>query len=499
VNVPPSVLRLLSHRYGVTLLVLLAMLALYGVAVFSRPSGAVPVHGGGRVPIRAAVVACPAPVGARVSALSFPSLVGTTRAVSAKGGQAGSGRGGQVDLTLTQGGTPVGSFTAPGTQWSQDVKTAEGSYTVRAAGALAEGFAAEQTTLNTKGDDRGLAAVRCTDPGTDLWFLGPGPLGAGHLDLYLTNVDDQAAVVNASALSDDGPLDTTDGRGTTVEPHTTRVVPIGASPEGLGDIVAQARLLALHVQVTTGRVAAAVRVRMGKQKGVDWLPVAAPAAPRLVVPGVPAGGGRRQLLVAVPGEADARIKIQVITPAGAFAPQGQDTLDAPAGTVTPVDLEGALSGKAAAVRLVADQPIVAGLAVAQGDDVAYGAATPPLRADADGAAGAVADNRDVSAVLLTAPDGPATVKLVALTAQGAAKDPYIAKVEGARTLEVRLAAPSGATGGFGVVVVPQPGSGPVYASRVLTMNKLITIVPVVPAPTTIPFPPVAGSLTSLIP
>ena len=42
-------------------------------------------------------------------------------------------------------------------------------------------------------------------------------------------------------------------------------------------------------------------------------------------------------------------------------------------------------------------------------------------------------------------------------------------------------------------------SGPVYAARVLTMNKLITIVPIVPAPTAVLFPPVADSLTSLIP
>jgi hypothetical protein len=204
-------------------------------------------------------------------------------------------------------------------------------------------------------------------------------------------------------------------------------------------------------------------------------------------------------MVAVPGDTDARIKVQVITSAGAFAPQGQDILDAPAGTVTPVDLESALSGKAAAVRLVADHPILAGLAVSQGDDVAYGAATLPLGGGGSGAGGAIADNRDVSSVLLTAPDGPATVNLMTLTAQGPAGNPYVAKVEGTRTLEVRLAAPAGGTGGFGVVVVPQPGSGPVYASRVLTMDKLITIVPVVPAPTTVQLPPVADSLTSLIP
>ncbi len=196
-------------------------------------------------------------------------------------------------------------------------------------------------------------------------------------------MDAQPAFVNLSALSGEGPLDTPEGLGTRVEPYTTRVVKIGDSAEGLGDIVQGATDLALRVRTTSGRVAASLRARAGKKKGIEWLPQSGGWRRPSWSPACRAVAGSR-LLVSVPGEADARIKVQVITAGGAFAPQGQDVLDAPAKTVTSVQLTGALSGKAAAVRLVADRPILAGFAADRGADIAYGTATPPLAASGPG-------------------------------------------------------------------------------------------------------------------
>jgi hypothetical protein len=487
------VIRFMGYRYATAVLVLLALLALYGVAAFSRPSGAARAQGG-QAPVTSAVLGCPDPGGTRLSVLT----PGPT------------GRPGRADVTTTRDGAAKGAVTASGTAWSDDVGGKGGSssgggnpgttdaYTVRATGALAGGLEVEQTSADTKGADRGLAGVRCSEPGNDMWFLGPGPVDAKDVDLYLTNVDEQPAAVDVLALSGEGPLDTTDGRGTTVGPHTGRVIPIGKTAEGLGDIVKTARILALHVRVTTGRVAAAVRVRVGGKQGVDWVPVTAPPALGMVVPGVPGGSGRRQLLVAVPGEADAQVKVQVITSTGTFAPEGQDTLDAPAQTVTPLDLEQALSGKAAAIRLSSDRPIIAGFTADMGADVAYGAATEPL-----GGGGAVADNRSGAVVVLTAPEGGATVRVGAVTGQGAVGAPQEVTVAAGRTVEVPLKAPAGADKGFGALLTPRPGSGPVYAARVLSMRKgsdrLFTVLPVVPALTWVARPPVGDSLTSMIP
>ncbi|MEU5995902.1 DUF5719 family protein [Spirillospora sp. NPDC047418] len=475
-----KVLRLLGMRYATAALMLVAVAALYGAATFSRPGEA--SEKGRRAPVTHAVMVCPGHEGGRLAVQSL----------SGKGG-------GRVDMTPTKGGSPLGSMTSPGQGWAEDTESGENSYTVRATGALAAGLEAEQTTHWSGGADRGLAGARCATPGTDLWFLGPGPVATDELDLYLTNVDAQPASVDLTALSGEGPLDTPEGRGTRVEPYTTRIVKIGDSAEGLGGIVETAADLALRVRTTSGRVAASLRARAGAKKGIEWLPQSREPATSVLVPGVPGGDGQRRLLVSVPGEADARIRVQVITSGGAFAPQGQDVLDAPAQTVTSVPLTGALSGKAAAVRLVADRPILAGFAADRGADVAYGAATGPLAASGPGV---VADNRFDASLILTAPSGAATVQVVTMNAAGKSA-PQEVRIPAGRTVEAELTPPAKGDASYAAVITPKPGSAPVYASRVLAKGSgddyLFTVLPVVPAATTLHLPDAADSQTALTP
>lgn len=474
--------RLLGMRYATAALMLVAVAALYGAATLSRPGEA--SEKGRTVPVANAVMVCPGHEGGRLAVQSL----------SQRGG-------GSVQMAPSKGGSPLGSMSSPGQGWNGDTKSSGDAYTVRGTGAIAAGLEAEQTTYWPGGPDRGLASARCAAPGTDLWFLGPGPTAADRLDLYLTNVDAQPASVNLTALSGEGPLDTPDGLATPVAPYTTRVVRIGGSPEGLGDIVKTAADLALRVQTTSGRVAASVRARIGAKRGIEWLPRSAEPATSVLVPGVPGGAGQRRLLVSVPGDDDARIRVQVITPGGAFAPQGQDVLDAPAETVTSVPLDGALSGKAAAVRLTADRPILAGFAADRGADIAYGAATAPLAA---GGPGVVADNRFDSSLILTAPFGAATVEVTTVNAAGRSR-PQEISVQAGRTVEAKLTAPgeADAATAYSALIVPKPGSGPVYASRVLATGKgdgyLFTVLPITPARTTIHLPDTADSQTALTP
>jgi hypothetical protein len=475
------ILRLLGMRYATAGLVPIALAALYGAADLSRPDA--PARAEGR-PVQAtltsATLVCPAHEDGRVSLLA-----------SARSGA------GKADVVQTHDGKVVASVPNPGESWAEDIEHGQDSYTVRGGGALAAGLEAERTTYWPGGDDRGLAGVRCARPGTDLWFLGPGPIAAERLDLFLTNVDAQPASVDVTALSGEGPLDTPDGQGTPVDPYSTKIIPLGKSPEGLGEILATARDLALRVHSTTGRVAASVRVRIGKKKGIEYMPLSPAPATSLVVPGIPSGQGRRQLLVGVPGADDARIKVQVLTPNGAFAPQGQDVLDAPAETVTPLDLDRALSGKPAAVRLVSDRPIVAGFNAQRDDDVGFGTATAPLGATG----GVISDNRFDATLQLTAPAGAANVRITAIGGQGPGT-PQTVKVPAGRTTEVTIAEPRGGDHGYGVLVVPLPGSGPVHAARTLTTGKdgkgLFTVLPVEPAVTTVTLPPVGDSQTAVV-
>ncbi|WP_030168941.1 DUF5719 family protein [Spirillospora albida] len=472
------VIRLLGTRYAAAGLMVVAVAALYGAATFSRPDGrAAAVES--RVPVTAAVLVCPGREDARIGVQTLEQ----------------DGRtGGRVDIAEIGGGA-VGAMSGPGQAWARDVGAAAKAVAVRAGGTPAAGLAAEQSAHRPDGGDRGLAAVRCAAPGTDHWFLGHGPVAADAIDLHLTNVDAQPASVDLTALSGEGPLDTPDGRAVPIPPNTTKVIAIGESADGLGDIVDTAHDLALRVRATSGRVAASLRIRLGAGKGVDWVPLSPAPARSVLVPGVAGGSGERRLLVAVPGDADARIGIQVLTADGAFAPQGQDVLDAPAKTVTALDLHPALTGKVAAVRLTSDRPILAGYAARRGADVAYGAATPPL---GDEGGGVIAANRFGSYLALTAPAGAATVRITG--GQGA---PQEIAIPAGRTIETRLTPPPGGEDGFPVTITPRPGSGPVHAARTMGTGKgadfRFTVLPVVPAPTTLRQPAVGDSQSVLIP
>jgi hypothetical protein len=477
---PEWLTRLPGNRFALAGLVGLAVLALYGVASFARPAVSEPPRPES-APITAATVVCPDPEGARISALTPP---------------------GRAPGRVQVPGTPV-ALTSPGTAWSTEVKKAPGPWTFGASGSLAAGLTVEQTS-----EDHGLAGLRCPAPASDLWFVGPGPADAEDVELSLTNVDDRPVSADLAALSPDGSIENVGGQGVTVGPHAGQVIHIGDDVAGFGPAAASAKLIALHVRIGSGRLAAAVRVR--RDKGADWLP-AGSAATRLVVPGVPSGKGRRRLLIAVPGRDQATVRVQVMSSDGTFAPGGQDTVQAAALAVTPFDL--GLGGKPAGLRLISDRPVIAALVAEQGDDFAVTAATPALGASSPGPTGPsssrptdpgrppgrppgglVADARDQTTLLLTAPDRPAVVRLTQVAAQGPVGAPQDVRVPAGRTAEVAIPPPGGSAD-RGLSIVPQPGSGPVYAARLLKIKGAgITLLPVEPARVAVPVPEVRDVL-----
>lgn len=450
--------RLPGNRFALAALVVLALVALYGVATFARPAASAPRHGTA-VPVTSANAACPDTHGARVSAVTPPGAHGAGQASVA---------GRSVVLT------------SPGAAWSDEVKKKDaGPWVFGAWGSLAPGLTVEQTTA-----DGGLADTSCAQPAADLWFAGPGPADAEDVGLYLTNVDDRPVTAVIAALSPEGSIETPEGEDDVlVAPHTTRLVQIGVQVEGFGQTAADAKIVALHVRADNGRIAAAVRVQ--RKKGADWLPATVPGT-SVVVPGVPAGSGARRLLVAVPGGDEATVHVEGIAKDGTFDPLGQRTLQAPALAATPFDV--GLGGKAAALRLVSNKPIVAALVAEEGDDFAVTAATRPLTPA--GEVGLVADDRDRTTLLLTAPGPAAAVRLTQVMAQGPTGTAQNVDVPAGRTIEVRMPPPAGGDG-YGLTIAAVRGSGPVYAARLLQIKKQgITVLPVGPARTTVVSPSV---------
>lgn len=442
-----------ENRFGLVLLVLIALGALYGVAHVTRPAPArPPVAQPRKVAVESVRTVCPAPRGDKVSVL------GT-------------------------GPTKVGSATVDGrgTLWRKTVKDT-GPLVVSGAGGLEAGHGARVT----KGDERGLSGVRCTEPAATTWLVGPGP-SAAKVVLHLANADSAPAVAEILLYSGEGTVATDAATGIVIKPGEHRDI-------DLKTLAPSATVLAVGVTTTGGRLAVSARASLDG-RGVDWLPTSTPPATRVVVPGVPAGAGRRDLLVAAPGETDAVVRVQAVTEDGAYAMKGRETVEVPAGSVAALELTSGLDGLAAALVLTSEVPVVAGVVIAgpgERQDVAFTAGTAPLDLGST-----VADNGEGSKLVLTALNGPGSVRVQIMPDKGKPPAAFTVDLPASRTRNVKLKA----KGPFAVVVTPV--SGQVYGGRVtaerLKSGLLITARPLAPARTWAMLPTLTGSPAVVLP
>jgi len=221
------------------------------------------------------------------------------------------------------------------------------------------------------------------------------------------------------------------------------------------------------------------------------------------VAGVPAGAGERRLQVLAPGAADAIVRVRLLAADGSFIPAGLDVIEVAAGTVGDVDLAPHAREAAVAVELTADTPVTAGVLARVGTsreqpELAYTAATSELTERLPGVlALAAVDGAAAAELLLAAPDGAATVRVTPLPP--AVGSPSTVSVPAGGQVAVNLRSVS-ATPTFAVTVTPEGGSGPVYASRVLsetdTRGPMVTVSPLVPGRYVVRVPDVSADLST---
>src|SRR5437763_12157041 len=207
-----------------------------------------------QVPGTAAARACPPAPGGAAAPVAL--LAGG----AAAGGAGATGQG-QVELTaLPPAGVPVHAAAAvraqsPGALSVLTLPTAKSAgkqasqavqgWSVAGGGAMAQGLEAELT------QDSGLASVRCAEPGSDLWFLGPGQQNGGsQVQLDLMNVDSTAASVDVSVINYGGQVQA-GNNGITVPPHQTVTESLSSVARGSG-------VVAIEVHTSIGRAAADV-------------------------------------------------------------------------------------------------------------------------------------------------------------------------------------------------------------------------------------------------
>lgn len=377
-------------------------------------------------------------------------------------GETAVAAGGAADLAARPVGAPARPARPGAELAAQDV----GAFVVRSSGSGAGGLTAEQATRATAGARRGIASVGCPAPATDFWFVGGATVVGSVAELLLVNVEDVDAVVDVRVWSADGPTDPRPGRGLTVGARSRLAVPL--------DRLAPDRdLLALHVQTTRGRVAAALRVIRTDGRiplGVDWVPPAEPPAREAVVPGLPQGPGRRTALLTNPGDVDALVAVELQTDDGRYVPEQLAAVPVPAGTSVGVDLSELLADTPAALRVLSDGvPVLAGALVVDRQDgpvreIAFAASAAAVDAPALLADVRLSAPTEVT-LLLSASDGDATVDLVSVGAPGDLPDLQRVEVPAATTVTVRLSRflPPGSTGSLAVEL--RPVRGAVHAAR----------------------------------
>jgi hypothetical protein len=490
--------------------ILLALCVIAGVAQLARPAPASTsqVNAASRqAVVGSAVRACPPAQGggsAKVALIAgAPAPPGSSSPVPGAGA-------GQVELAplplagvqlravspISQADPGVLSLlTVPAASSATKKRTtvAEG-WSVTGSGVMAPAMEAEEA------ESSGLSSVRCGEPDSDLWFVGPGQQeGASQIQLDLMNIDALAASVDVSVITEAGPVQADGDTGITVPPYETVT-------ESLSALGANSPVVAIEVRTSIGRVAA--DVLESSSAGSSWLPSTTAPSTSMVIPGVPPSGHSAGLFIADPGSLSARVSVLAITPQGPYTPFETQTVDLPGNSALYVSMT-PLGGTAAALELASNVPVSAAVLVPGSGLGAFTAATAPISEQAV-VAGNTNGSGPSATIALSAPAGAARVRLteIALTASGHAAGPspsvsQVVSVQARHTLVVPVTAPKGSQGGsaFAVVITPLPGSGPLYAARVETQGQstVVSIMPAVSALTTINLAPVRESYNAISP
>ncbi|MGY4958634.1 DUF5719 family protein [Streptomyces nigrescens] len=478
--------------------VAVALAAVTGVAAVAAPDTGdrdAP-RGSSRLPVQRSALLCPAPTSSEVGETAYTAFAPKGAAAGADGKKgtaelrpagtvrdAGSGAGGKGKKGKDKGAadSAAGQTVAPrdtkpvvplqeaGKPVTATTDSPNAPALVGAAdGTLAPGWTVQQTTSVAAGAGRGLLGLSCTTPDTTFWFPGVSTATDRQDYVHLTNPDATPAVVDLELRGKDGSLAGSAGEDISVPPHAT--VPVLLSTLTSSPTTNAS----LHVVAREGRVGAAVQASDSKL-GSDWLPPAADPSPSVVLPGIPKDATSVRLVALAPGESDADLKVQLATPTGLITPAGLETLHLKSGMTTAVDLKDLTKGEAGSLVLTPSDkdskaPVTAALRVTRGkgakQEMAFIPATRPVEKRAT-----AADNRDRGSTLsLVAPEKGKDAKVKVTASAGSGGGTPVTKtytVKGGTSLDAEPPRPSGLKGTYALTVEPEPGSGPVYAARML--------------------------------
>lgn len=279
-------------------------------------------------------------------------------------------------------------------------------------GVMATASSGTVVTTGDSGDDQGISAAPCTAPAVDHWFTGVGYRDEFRSELILTNVDETQAEVDLRFFGEKGQIVVPGGQG--------MVVPAGKSVTvALESLIDAEGPLSVSVHATEGRVAAMSRdqrsTSKGKPAGADWHASSTIPREQVIIPGVPEGEGDRLLYVVNPGTVRTTVQVEVLGADGPYSPVGAESIELEPESSGTVELQDALSGEAAGIRLTSDQPITGAVGSISDrgkddDDIAFTVAGPPVIQNAIAGA-ALIDDAESNVVLSNNGEEEVTVSL----------------------------------------------------------------------------------------
>lgn len=187
-------------------------------------------------------------------------------------------------------------------------------------------------------------------------------------DVVLVNPDSTPATADFTFYGKNGELSAVGAAGITVAPKSSTILPVSVLLEGKDPV-------AVSMDVTSGRLSVAGRSWGGKRG--DFSALTAPATD-ILLPGVFANAKQVTVLATNSGEQRATVSVSALANTE-LALQGAQGVTVEPGTTVAIEIEGALEGDAAALRVTSDQPVTATGYVATAKDLAVTSAAEPFK------------------------------------------------------------------------------------------------------------------------
>lgn len=236
-------------------------------------------------------------------------------------------------------------------------RNGQGSYLQNSGAIYQEGNPVNTIQIQSK-LNRWTAALTCDVGSTVAWFVGGTANVTSQNKLILVNSGLGDAIVDVTSFSENGPTATVP---VTVKPSSEKVIRVDSFDPGSNRLV-------LRVETRSGRVTTYFldeRVRGLNNIGGDFIAPIENAAKEIVIAGLPVKYGStakaiHKLRIMTPGNLDADVNVEVISPEGVFIPVGFSDISLKSQQVRELDLsEVDLGSKTFALKIEATQPVVA--------------------------------------------------------------------------------------------------------------------------------------------